>query len=34
LYSLDDGLSAGGCVLMGVGAAALDWLEIDWEWVP
>jgi hypothetical protein len=33
LYSLDDGLSSGGCVLMGVGVSSLDWLEIEWAWV-
>jgi len=32
LYSLDDGLSSGGCVLMGVNVGALDWLEIQWIW--
>jgi len=32
LYSLDDGLSSGGCVLMGVNVGSLDWLEIQWEW--
>jgi len=32
LYSLDDGLSSGGCVLMGVDIGALDWLDIQWEW--
>jgi len=32
-YSLDDGVSSGGCVLMGVGVSALDWLEIEWDWV-
>jgi len=33
LYSLDDGLASGGCVLMGIGVTALDWLEIEWDWV-
>jgi len=33
LYSMDDGLSNGGCVLMGIGVSALDWLEIYWDWV-
>jgi hypothetical protein len=33
LYSIDDGVSSGGCVLMGVGVSSLDWLEIEWEWV-
>ena len=32
LYSLDDGISSGGCVLMGIGVSSLDWLEIRWEW--
>jgi hypothetical protein len=33
LYNLDDGLSAGGCVLMGVGASQSDWIDIIWEWM-
>jgi len=33
LYSLDNGLASGGCVLMGVGVTALDWLEIEWNWI-
>jgi len=33
LFSLDNGLSSGGCVLMGVGVTALDWLEIEWGFV-
>jgi len=33
LYSLDDGRSSGGCVLMGVGVSALDWLEIYWNFL-
>jgi len=33
LYSLDDGLASGGCVLMGVGVSATDWLEIFWDFV-
>jgi len=33
LYSLDDGISSGGCVLMGVGVGSLDWLNIEWKWV-
>jgi len=32
LYSLDDGLASGGCVLMGIGVGALDWLDINWIW--
>lgn len=32
-YSLDDGVSSGGCILMGVGAGAMDWLDIDWYWI-
>jgi len=32
LYSLDDGVSSGGCVLVGSGVGALDWLGIEWEW--
>jgi hypothetical protein len=32
LYSMDDGLSNGGCVLIGIGVSALDWLEIEWDW--
>jgi len=34
LYSLDDGVSSGGCVLMGIGVGSLDWLDIQWEWEP
>jgi len=35
LYSLDDGVSGGGCVLMTIGKLELeDWLEIQWEWLP
>jgi hypothetical protein len=33
-YSIDDGASSGGCVLMGIGVKSLDWIEIDWEWLP
>jgi len=34
LYSLDDGISGGGCVLMTIGTLSLeDWLEINWEWL-
>jgi len=33
LYSLDNGKSSGGCVLMGIGEIDLDWLEIYWEWL-
>lgn len=33
LYSLDDGISSGGCVLMGVGASTSDWINIIWEWI-
>lgn len=34
LYSLDDGLAGGGCVLMGVGSStADDWLAIEWVWL-
>jgi hypothetical protein len=33
LYSLDDGFSSGGCVLMSIGEVDLDWLEIQFEWV-
>jgi len=33
LYSLDDGLGSGGCVLMGIGVGALDWLDIEWRWI-
>jgi len=32
LYSLDDGISSGGCVLMGIGVSSLDWLNIEWKW--
>jgi len=28
LYNLDNGLDAGGCVLMGINVSSLDWLEI------
>jgi len=34
LYSIDDGSSTGGSVLMGVGVNAIDWIDIDWEWTP
>jgi len=34
LYSLDDGLSSGGCVLMSIGEVDLDWLDIEWDWLP
>jgi len=34
LYSLDDGTSSGGCVLMNVGMTASDWIDITWDWVP
>jgi hypothetical protein len=33
-YSIDDGASSGGCVLMGIGIKSLDWIEIEWEWLP
>jgi len=34
LYSLDDGVSNGGCALIGLGVDGTgDWLNIDWEWV-
>lgn len=33
LYSLDDGLTNGGCALIGYGVKSLDWLDIEWEWV-
>jgi len=34
LYSLDDGFSGGGCVLMTIGELDLDdWLEIQWDWL-
>jgi hypothetical protein len=28
LYNIDDGVNAGGCVLIGVGVTALDWIDI------
>jgi len=35
LYSLDDGISGGGCVLITIGKLSLeDWLNIEWEWLP
>jgi len=34
LYSLDDGVSSGGCVFMSSGVTSSDWLEIDWVWLP
>ena len=35
LYSLDDGVAGGGCVLMTIGTLDLeDWLEIQWVWLP
>jgi len=33
LYSLADGVSNGGCLLMGIGMSASDWLDIEWEWI-
>jgi len=33
LYSLDDGKSSGGCVLIGVGVSSLEFLEIKWGWI-
>lgn len=33
LYSLDDGVSSGGCVFMSTGVSNSDWLTIDWKWV-
>jgi len=33
LYSLDNGRSNGGCVLMGVGVNSLDWIEIETEFL-
>jgi len=34
LYSIDDGASSGGCVLLGRGAAdSTDWLNIEWRWL-
>jgi len=34
LYSLDDGVSNGGCALLGLGVDGNgDWLNIEWEWV-
>lgn len=32
-YNLDDGVSSGGCVLLGVGASQDNWINIDWEWL-
>jgi hypothetical protein len=34
LYSLDSGKNSGGCVLMGIGVSDLDWLEIQWDFIP
>jgi hypothetical protein len=33
LYSLDDGKSSGGCVLMGAGISDLEFLIINWKWI-
>jgi len=33
LYSMDDGTSTGGSLMMGVGVSAVDWIEIFWKWV-
>jgi len=34
LYSIDDGASSGGCVLLGRGTTGgTDWLNIEWRWV-
>lgn len=33
LYSLDDGESSGGCVLMSSGVSTSDWLEIETTWI-
>jgi len=33
LYNLDEGASAGGCVLIGLGSSSDDWIDIIWEWV-
>jgi len=32
LYSMDDGVGAGGCITMSIGLTALDWIEIYWNW--
>jgi hypothetical protein len=32
-FSLDNGRSSGGCVLMGVGVTSLDWIEIEVEFL-
>jgi hypothetical protein len=34
LYNLDDGVSSGGCALIGIGPNADDFLNIDWVWLP
>jgi len=31
-YSLDDGVSRGGCVLMSVGIPSSEWYNIEWTW--
>jgi len=34
LYSLDDGISNGGCVFMQVGgSSSTSWIDIDWKWL-
>jgi hypothetical protein len=33
LYSIDDGSSSGGSVLMGIGVNSVDWIDIYWQWV-
>jgi len=33
LYSLDDGISSGGCVFMSSGVSNSDWITIDWQWI-
>ena len=34
LYALDNGIEAGGCILMGVNVGALDWIEIKTTGMP
>jgi len=34
LYSLDDGVTNGGCVLMSIGASGTNnWVDIEWQWL-
>jgi len=32
LYSMDDGITPGGCITMSIGMTAVDWIDIYWTW--